>query len=369
MMSKKALFVATVVKAHIMVFHLPYLKMLKDMGYEVHVAAKNDYDDLSECVIPYCDKHFDIPFERSPLKAKNIKAYQELKRIVTEEKYDIIHCHTPVGGAIARLAARKARKNGTKVIYTAHGFHFYKGAPLKNWVLFYPAEKFCAHFTDVLITINQEDFALAKKKMKAKRIEYVPGVGIDLNKFGKVDIDCASKRRVIGIPENAKIILSVGELNENKNHETVIRAISKLNVYYVIAGEGKLKDYLQELAEKLKMSERVKLLGFRTDIPELCKMADVFAFPSFREGLSASVMEAMASGLPVVCSKIRGNTDLIDENGGVLFDPLNIEDCKKAILSICSADLSGYGKHNVKKIEKFSLERVCEEIRRIYISD
>lgn len=179
---KKVLFVATVVKTHINVFHLPYLKMLKEMGYKTYVAAKNDFVN-EPCVIPYCDNYIDIPFERNPLNKNNISAYRMLKKVIDKENFDIIHCHTPVGGALTRIAARKSRKKGTKVIYTAHGFHFYKGAPLKNWLMYYPAERFCSYFTDALITINKEDYALAQRKMKAQKIYYIPGVGIDLNKF------------------------------------------------------------------------------------------------------------------------------------------------------------------------------------------
>lgn len=364
-MSKKVLFVATVVKTHIMVFHLPYLKMFKDMGYEVHVAAKNDYENPLDCVIPYCDKYFDIPFERLPLKAKNIKVSKELKRIVTKEKYDIIHCHTPVGGVAARLVARKARKNGTRVIYTAHGFHFYKGAPLKNWLLYYPVEKFCAHFTDVLITINQEDYALAKRKMKAKRVEYVPGVGIDLTKFGQATVDKSAKRKELGIPEDATLLLSVGELNENKNHETVIRAIKNLDVYYIIAGKGDLQEHLQNVIDELGITNKVKLLGFRDDIGELCEIADIYVMPSYREGLSVALMEAMAKGLPCVVSRIRGNTDLIDENGGVLFDPHSVDDCQGAIERIMSSERTEIGAYNRKKIQRFALKPIKEKLAQI----
>ena len=192
---KKVLFVATVVKTHIMEFHIPYLKMFQDMGWETAVAARNDYEDPADCKIPFCDTYYDIPFERLPWKAANIKAYRELKAIIDREYFDIIHCHTPVGAMIARLAARDARKRGTKVIYTAHGFHFFKGAPVKNWLMFYPAEWLLAPLTDVLVTINKEDYALAKRKIHAKRIEYVPGVGVDTAKFHVGTVDRAEKRR------------------------------------------------------------------------------------------------------------------------------------------------------------------------------
>ena len=170
----KVLFVSTVVKTHIMEFHIPYLKMLKDMGWETAVASRNDYKDPKDCVIPYCDTYYDVPFERNPFKLENIKAYKQLKKIIDEGRYGIIHCHTPVGAMLTRLAATDARKKGSKVIYTAHGFHFYKGAPVINWLAYYPIEKALARKTDVLITINKEDYERAKSKLKAGRVEYVP---------------------------------------------------------------------------------------------------------------------------------------------------------------------------------------------------
>ena len=171
---KKVLFVATV-DSHIELFHLPYLKMFKEYGYEVHVATNTDNE------IQYCDSKHKISVERNPLKFCNIKAIKQLTKIINEEHFDIIHCHTPMGSVVARIAARKARKTGTRVIYTAHGFHFYKGAPLKNWILFYPVEKCLAKYTDTLITINKEDYNCAKKRFgrRCLDIRYVPGVGVN----------------------------------------------------------------------------------------------------------------------------------------------------------------------------------------------
>ena len=238
---KRVLFVATVVKTHIMQFHIPYLKMFKEMGYETVVAARNDYENPEDCRIPYCDHYVDIPFQREPLRYENLRCYKKLKSIMDEGDFSIIHCHTPVGGVVGRLAARKARKKGTRVIYTAHGFHFYKGAPIKNWLLFCPIEKLCSRLTDVLITINKEDYLLAQKKMKAKCVKYVPGVGVDLKKFSTSTVNKAAKRRELGIPEDAVVLLSVGELISRKNHETGIRAIADLDVYYLVAGDGVLR--------------------------------------------------------------------------------------------------------------------------------
>ena len=318
---KKVLFVATVLKKHILAFHLPALRMLKEAGYETYVAASNDTGEETP-VVPYCDHYIPMPFERSPFQAANLKAYRMLKALVKQEQFDLVHCHTPVGGVVTRLACRGVRKRGTRVFYTAHGFHFYKGAPRKNWLIYYAAEKLCARYTDVLLTINEEDFALAKAKLKAGRVEYIPGVGVDLSRFGKKTGARAEKRAELGVGDGQTLLLSVGELNENKNHETVLRALPELPfAVYAVAGVGPKEEELRALAESLGVGERFRLLGYRSDVKELYEAADVFVFPSFREGLSVAVMEAMASGLPVVASRIRGNMDLIDDEGGRHFDP------------------------------------------------
>lgn len=317
---KKVLFVATVVKTHIMEFHIPYLKMFKEMGWETAVAARNDYENPNDCHIPYCDTYFDIPFERNPLGAKNWQSYKQLKQIIDEGNYDIIHCHTPVGAALTRLAARDARKHGTKVFYTAHGFHFYKGAPLLNWALYYPIERWLAHYTDVLITINQEDYKRAKN-FKARKVCYVPGVGIDLNKFNSNYVDKIAKRKEIGVGKDDFLLLSVGELIPRKNHEIVIRAMSVLksqgdlcHLEYVICGRGAYEENLKKLAKELGVQDHIHFLGYRNDISEICRCSDLFVFMSHQEGLPVALMEAMACGLPAICSDVRGNTDLIDNN-------------------------------------------------------
>lgn len=328
MKKKKVLFVATVVKTHMMQFHLPYLKMFQEMGWETAVASKNDYENPEDCRIPYCDTYYDVPFERLPWKRKNILAYRMLKRIIDEGEYDIVHCHTPVGALIARLAARKARKKGTKVIYTAHGFHFFSGAPLQNWLLFYPPEWLLAPLTDVLITINQEDYARAKKHLHAKRIEYVPGVGIKTGKFQTKPGERAEKRRELGYREEDFLILTVAEMTPNKNHITVLKALAELKdreefeyIHYLICGRGEMWESLEKSAKELGISEHVRFLGYRDDAPTLYQSCDLFAFMTFREGLSVALMEAMSSAMPIVCTKIRGNTDLIDDGiSGILTD-------------------------------------------------
>jgi len=369
---KKVLFVATVVKKHINTFHTPCLKLFQELGWETNVFARNDFDE-SDCMeIPYCNHYFDMPFERFPLKWNNFFVYRKLKKLLELEKYNIVHCHTPTGGFLTRLAARKVRKNGTKVIYTAHGFHFYKGAPLINWLIFFPIEWVCSFFTDVLITINQEDYQFAKKYMRAKEIRYVPGVGIDLKKYQNVQIDRNLKRKEIGIPEDAIAVLSVGELNENKNHRAIVEAIAKLkrnDVYYVICGVGAQKEKLEQLAKKLGIEKQLILLGYRGDVAEINQCCDIFAFPSKREGLSLSLMEAMIAELPCVVSDIRGNVDLIENGkGGFLCSLHNLNEFAEKIdyLSQNLEISKKIGQENIEKIKNFSLDTVMQQMIGIY---
>ena len=364
---KKVLFTATVVKTHINVFHLPYLKWLKKRGYEVHVAAKNDFIN-EPCIIPNCDKYYDVKFARFPFSKTNIKAYKQLKKLIQENNYDIIHCHTPVAGVLTRLAARK-NKN-TTVIYTAHGFHFFKGAPLLNWLIYYPVERFCARFTDKLITINKEDYERAKRFSLRKngKVYYVPGIGINLEKIQNLKVDVKQKKKELGILENTSILLSVGELNKNKNHETVLQALSKLkdkNFIYLICGRGVLKEYLERKIQELRLENKAKLLGYRRDVIEILKTADLFIFPSKREGLPVSVIEAMAAGLQIIASNVRGNRDLIDKEN--LFEPEDVVTLTSLIekqLDVIATD--GLKKVTYTSLEQYSLKNVLKQMAEIY---
>lgn len=364
----KVLFAASVI-GHIKAFHLPYLEMFKQKGYEVHVAAYSDNDKEN---IPYCDKFYNIKFNRSPFSLETIYAYKQLKRIVQTNKYDIIHCHTPVASVLTRIAARDCKN--TTMIYTAHGFHFFKGAPLINWMIYYPVEKLCARYTDKLITINKEDFDRAKKLKlrKSGQSYYIPGVGLDLEKINAINIDREAKRKELGVPIDAFLIVSVGELNRNKNHEIIIKALAKINnpdIYYVICGQGILKEYLNSLIINLGLENKIKLLGYKSDIIEINKCADLFAFPSKREGLPVSVMEAMACGLPILCSDIRGNRDLVKNNiSGYVVNHQNVEgfsiELKKLYKS--SQLRKKYGMENLVVVKKYSINSVLCKLKSIY---
>lgn len=374
---KKVLFVCTVVKTHLMQFHLPYLKMFREMGWETAVASRNDYEDPADCVIPDCDTYYDVPFERMPWKTKNFRAYKMLKTIIDEGNYDIIHCHTPVGAMLTRLAARKARKKGAKVIYTAHGFHFFKGAPLINWLAFYPVEWLLAPLTDVLLTMNKEDYTRAKKHIHAKRVEYIPGVGIRVEKFRTPDFDAAAKRKSLGFGEGDFLMLTVAEMTKNKNHITVLNAMAEMkdrpefaNFHYLIVGRGEQWASLEHHAAALGIGDHVHFLGYRTDAPELYRCCDLFAFVPFREGLPVALMEAMCCGMPIFCTKIRGNTDLIEDGISGRFTENTAAAVADTILALYRdpALREKLGQGAAEKVLAFDEKAVHERMKEIYLS-
>jgi len=367
----KILFTATV-QSHICQFHLPFIEMLKKQGHEVHVAAKNNLDVKPGLKLDIADKVYDVPFERSPFSTQNIKAYKVLKKIMEENQYGMVHCNTPMGGVVTRLAANRKK---TKVVYTAHGFHFFKGAPLKNWLMYYPMEWVLAFKTDVLICINKEDFTLAEKHMHAKRVEYVPGVGINLEKFTHGNTtaeELENLKKSLGILEENKMLFSIGELSERKNHKCVLTALAKLNdknIKYFICGNGPLCDYLKQLISDLGLEDQVQLLGYRRDIPALCDCADLFAFSSLQEGLPVALMEAMAMGVPCVASKIRGNEDLIEnEKNGILVDARDSTAFAEAINKLLYSEelRKTFVDAGFKKIKEFSLDNVKRMMQNIY---
>ena len=368
-MEKKALQLASVASM-IDQFNIPNIQILKSLGYQVDVAAdftnpgnisKERAAELIQRLEDMDVRVIDIAIPRSMNPGAVISAYKRTKKLITTEHYQLIHCHSPIGGAICRLAAKGERKKGTKVIYTAHGFHFYDSAPLKNWMIFYPVEKWLSKFTDVLITINQEDYKRASKKFLAEQTVYVPGIGVDTEKFAPRQSKREKIRKELGLENSQIMILSVGELNENKNHESVIRAIAGLTFTYVIVGKGEQKDKLESAAKECSVD--LRLMGFRTDVADFYDAADVYVLPSIREGLNVSIMEAMASGLPVACGKIRGNTDLIENP---LFNPFNIEEIKKAIITAIE-NKEDLGKKNLKKIRLFDLKKVENITSRIFM--
>lgn len=358
-------------------FNIPNIKLLIDMGYKVDVACNfvegNTCSDAGITELKNKLKAMDvdcyqIDFARSVKHIwQNIKAYRQVLKLMQFNHYAFIHCHSPIGGVCGRLAGHKTH---TKVIYTAHGFHFYKGAPLLNWLIYYPIEKYLSRYTDVLITINKEDHEIAKNKMHAKKTEYIPGVGIDVEKIQNTKVERNKKRKELGIPQDAFVFISVGELNKNKNHEVVIKALKNIadknNIHYIIAGQGPLYQYLLDLADDYGLKDKVHLLGFRTDVIELLKSSDCFVFPSRREGLPVALIEAMACGLSVIASNIRGSADLIQDGiNGFLFD-LKDEESIRQCLSNMFMNQKAYSTQIRSKLSDLDIKNVISEMQSIY---
>lgn len=369
-MPKKVLFCATV-DVHFKAFHLPYLKWFKDQGWEVHVAANGNME------LPFVDKRHTIPIQRSPFHRQNWRTYRELKGIIDENNYQMIHCHTPMGGVLTRLAARQARKGGTKVLYTAHGFHFCKGAPLLNWLVYYPIERGLAHYTDCLITINEEDYNLAlKKRFKAKRIEHVHGVGVNLNRFKPVRKSIKNNlREELGYKAEDFLMFYAAEFNKNKNQQFLIQALTLLkdevpSVKLLLAGDGPLLASCQELAVRLGVDKMVVFLGYRSDVDRLLTICDIAVASSLREGLPVNIMEAMACGLPIVATSNRGHRELVrnNENGWLVqTNDAKAMSEKLQALAKHSGLKKKFGRSGRKFITgKFAINKVLDEQRAIY---
>lgn len=365
----KILYVTTI--GSTMSFFYEHFKMLLNEGHCIELACNTSSPVAGE-IADLGVKVHNIPFSRSPLNKDNLTAYKQLKKLVEDENYDIVHCHTPNAAAITRLACKKLRKKGLKVFYTAHGFHFYKGAPRLNWLVYYPVELLCAHYTDKLVTINSEDYELAKRKMKAKDVEIIHGMGIDTKKFAFNEVIRNERRRELGLEDKDIMLLSVGELNENKNQKVIIKALAKLNnprLHYFLAGQGPTRDDLNKLIEENNLQNNVKLLGFRSDVAELYSAADIFCFPSYREGLGLSSVEAMACGLPVITSDKHGINDYSVEGvTGHKCDPDDVDGFAAAIndLAFNEDKRKEIGRNNIKCAAKYDSENILPYIDKLY---
>ncbi|KAA6450732.1 glycosyltransferase family 4 protein [Bacillus swezeyi] len=364
------LFCATV-DYHFKAFHLPYLKWFKEQGWNVHVAAKGSMP------LPFVDKKYDIDIKRSPLRASNLAAYRDLARIMDENQYSLIHCHTPMGGVMARLAARKMRKLGTKVIYTAHGFHFCNGAPLKNWLLYYPIEKGLSSLTDCLITINEEDFLLAKGLRKAMRTEKIHGIGVDTERFQPVDKEEKQRlRKKYHLNEDDFILIYPAELNVNKNQSLLIEAAALLkdrmpNIKLVFAGKGQMEKEYRRLAEQKGIAANIRFAGFQKEIHEWIQLADVSVASSIREGLGMNLLEGMAAGKPAVATDNRGHREVIKDGiNGFLIPQGDAGIFSDRLLCLYhSADLQKQmGEAGRRTAAAYSQKRTVKEMADIYSS-
>jgi glycosyltransferase EpsD len=374
-MLNKVLLTATV-QSHICQFHKPLVEVLHKHGCEVHVAAKDNLAEKNGLKLDFVEKVYDVPFSRSPKSKDNIVAYKQLKKIVEDESYDVIHCNTPMGGIVTRLAAKKARKNGTQVYYTAHGFHFYNGASKKNWLVFYPIERHFARLTDKLITINKEDYKLAKKKFNTD-IFYIHGVGVDESRYFNVsDEEKNALRKELGFNNTQKILLCVGELLPNKNQKMAINAINNLvadfpDIVLLLAGNGPEKDNLENEIATLSLQNNVKLLGYCTCLEKYQRIADLSVSCSKREGLPLNIVEAMLSENSVVATANRGHCELIDSGkNGYIVALDDVEDMAAKIKELFSDDDKRVkmSKEAKKFAFQYSFTSVKKELENIYFN-
>lgn len=368
-MKNKVLFVASIPE-HFKAFHLPYLKWFKEQGIETHVACNGRMD------LPFVDYQWQIDIQRSPFSLKNIKAYKQLKSLINGMSFSIIHCHTPVASVITRLAGKKCRGENTKILYTAHGFHFYKGAPTLNWCIFYPLEIYLSRLTDVIITINKEDFDVINANGYSKTDYYmINGIGVDSTKFNPVsDIQKNILKKEKGFSTDKLCLIYAAEYISRKNHQFIIDAVRKKTEYFenieiLFAGRGILEENLKRNVEDNGLKNIVKFIGFRKDINEVFQAADVIISPSKQEGLPINIIEGMFTGLPIIATEIRGHTDLVKENiNGFTYKTDDMNSFFEIISKLNNNfDLvKKMGKESLLMAQKFEIENSLQEMSKIY---
>lgn len=369
----KALFVATV-RSHIGQFHMPLIKALKDSGWTVDAAFHDNSYDKPGLDLSIIDNTYEVPFKRNPYDFSNVKAYKTLKTIINNNTYDVIHCNTPVGSVVGRLAARKARKKGTSVFYTAHGFHFFSGAPFKNWLFFYPIEKMLSHYTDLLITINQYDYDLARKKhFSVKKIVKIDGVGVDFSKFHIAsDDEKLSLRQEFGYDPDAFILLYAADLSHRKNQQMIFRALALVKekigkTILLLPGQPILENDYKTMCQELKISNMVRFLGYRRDINKLLAMCDCVVSSARQEGLPINLIEAAAMGKYIIATDVRGNSDVVKQSDYGRLVPLNdYEEMANAILEMYHNAPVRSSEKAAANVEIYEQNRIVEENMRFY---
>ena len=353
-------------------FALSAILAAKELGIDFTIAnnmSMADQEHFSQVCSQYGIRMVHIDFDRNPLGKDNITAGKQLLELMNRERYDVVHCNTPSGGVVGRICA--ARAGIPKVLYMAHGFHFWKGAPLKNWLFYYPVERMLGRLTDRLITINREDYSLAKtfRLKQGGRVEYVPGVGIDISRVQQCPCDSWKKREEIGIRDDVRIYTTVAELIPRKNYQTLIQAFSKMknDSVLLICGTGAQEEELKDLVRRLGAEDRIRFMGFRRDVYEILKMSDVFVFPSRQEGLPVALMEAMAAGLPCVASRVRGNIDLLS-NSNLLFHANDVNGLRVALEKARDPEIiQKEVTQNTETLRRFSMEAAVLAMKNIYM--
>ncbi len=352
------------------------IRTLQEMGYEVECAANQEHpgagninEYFRELNVNFHNIHFS---SNSPVSKETLTAYREVKKLLKENDYDMVHVHTPIAGVVVKLAARKLRRKGCKIIYTTHGFFFHKGSGKKSWTIYYNVEKLVSRWTDMIITINKEDYNAAKT-MKCQKVRYINGVGVNTKKILDAEVDKKEYRKELGISEEQIMVVSIGELSTRKNHQIIVKALGKINnpkYVYVICGNDMnasgTSAQLKALAKENNVN--LKLLGLRNDIPQICKCADIGAFPSNREGLGLAGIELMTAGVPLVASSVQGILDYMeDEKTGYLYNPYDVDGFANGIEKLSDASLRETMKdYCIRKALEFDKEISVQQMKEIY---
>ncbi len=371
-MKMKILYTATVL-SHICQFHLPYLSMLEEKGHTVHVAAHDNLNEKNGLSLKYASKFFEIPFQRAPFALDNIYAYRQLKTLLLKETYDVIVCNTPMGGVLTRLAAISSRKAGTKVVYIAHGFHFFQGASWKNWIIYYPVEKLLAPLCDRLVTITKEDYMLAKQHFKTD-VRHIFGIGASPLRFQpKNSHEVAALRLKENLNENGFLLSCTGELNDNKNQKMLLEAVAQLKdriprLTVLFAGNGPRLEALQKQVQALDIEENVRFLGYRTDLEKLIPAVDVVVSCSLREGLPLNILEGMLCEKPIIAVKNRGTKELVDDGQtGFLCNTADVNTLSNMIFTVYQNEelRIEMGIQGFKKAQPYTIDSIKEQLMSI----
>lgn len=368
----KILYTASVL-SHICQFHLPVMEQLQKEGHEIHVAARDNLSEKNGLHLKYADNYFNIQFQRSPKDKRNIIAYKELKQLLHAEKYDVVICNTPVVGILTRFAAKDSRKQGTKVVYIAHGFHFYKGAPKKYW-LFYPLEKWMGnHYSDLVIAINEEDYKRAKENFSCK-VEHINGVGVRSDRYKPAtDVERHEMRVREGLSDEDFVIVCAKELMFDNNQKTLLKAAKRVrgaiqNLKILLAGNGPDEMMLKNLVKEFQIEDIVSFLGYRADLEKVVPAADLVVSCSYREGMPFNIIEAMLCARPIIASHNRGHNELIDDGEtGYLFDMLDDEALAFKILEIFKNPQMAkeFGAKAYEKVQKYTSDSVMKQMDKI----
>ncbi len=323
-------------------FLLPYAQHFRSLGWRVDAAARGGASD--EVVTEAFDQVVDVPWSRSPLDPANLTtAAATLRAHVRQERYDLVHVHDPIAAFVTRFALRRLRRTiGVRVVYTAHGFHFFKGNAAHRNAAFYLLELIASRWTDAQIVINREDEAAAKRWPFASRdrVTYMPGIGVDMGRYDPAAVsedEVRAVRAELGLDPTSTLVTMLAEFNPGKRHRDLVDALARADrpeLVIALAGVGPLEEAVRAQCARLGVAERVRFLGFRTDVPVLLRASAALALPSEREGLPRSIMEASCLERPVIATRIRGVTELVTPASGYVVEVGDVEGLAEALQAI-----------------------------------